>query len=66
MDVLGYAMNLEKEATQVTESVLVSEDANNALNVYRGSIDVVSSQLLDNTNGGSNTAWYLMTNTRTL
>ena len=57
---IAAPMKLEKEIKQVTGSELVSENANNALNVYRGSIDMVTSPFLDSTNGGSDTAWYLM------
>ncbi len=52
-------INLEKQAMQVLESEKVSENANNAINVYRGTLDLVTSQFLDATNGGSNTAWFL-------
>ena len=62
---VAVPMNLEKEAIQVTDSEKVSENANNAINVYRGNVDVVSSQLLDSTNGGSDTAWFLSVPGRT-
>jgi phage major head subunit gpT-like protein len=51
---------LEKKAEQVTMSELVSENANNAINFYKGSMSVVSAPFLDSSNGGSATAWYLM------
>jgi hypothetical protein len=50
---------LEKQAMQVTESELVSENANNAINVYKGNIDTATSQFLDDSLGGSDTAWFL-------
>ncbi len=53
-------VNLEREAREITESELVSENANNAINVHRGSTNMVSSQFLDAVNGGSNTAWFLV------
>lgn len=51
---------LVKKAQQVTMSELVSENANNAVNVYKGMVNVTSSMFLDSTNGGSDTAWYLI------
>lgn len=56
---------LEREAMEVTESELISENANNAINVHKGSTDVVTSMFLDATNGGSNTAWFLVIPGRT-
>ncbi len=57
---------LEKQARQVLESEKVSENANNNINVYKGgSMGLVSSQFLDSTNNGSNTAWFLMVPGRT-
>ena len=53
--------NLDKEASQVTQSEFVSENANNAINIYRGAgVDMTSSVFLDNTNNGSDTAWFLI------
>lgn len=57
---LVVPMNLEKTARELTESTLTPENANNAINVHRGTVDMVSSMFLDSTNGGSNTAWYLV------
>lgn len=62
---LVVPMNLEREAREETESTLDPENANNAINVHRGTTDVVSSMFLDATNGGSNTAWFLMVPGRT-
>jgi phage major head subunit gpT-like protein len=62
---LVVPMNLEKEAREITESALDAESANNAINVHRGTTDVVSSMFLDATNGGSNTAWFLVVPGRT-
>lgn len=50
---------LEREAVEETESVLNPETANNAINVYNGTMDVVQSVFLGTANGGSNTAWFL-------
>lgn len=57
---LVLPMNLEREGREITESELISENANNALNVHRGTTDMVTSMFLDATNGGSNTAWFLV------
>lgn len=57
---LVVPMNLEREAREETESQLDPENANNAINVHRGTTDVVSSMFLDAANGGSNTAWFLV------
>lgn len=50
-------------AKQITESALVSDSANNALNVFRSAygINVYTSPYLDAVAGGSDTAWFLMT-----
>jgi hypothetical protein len=58
-------INLEREAREITESTLISENANNAINVHRGTTDVVTCQFLDATNGGSDTAWFLVVPGRT-
>jgi len=50
---------LEKTARETVMSDLTPESANNAINVFRGSFDIVTSKFLDATNGGSNTAWFL-------
>lgn len=52
-------INLEKEAREITESTLVSENANNAINVHMGTTDMVTSMFLDSVNGGSDTAWFI-------
>lgn len=57
---LVVPVNLEKEAMETINSDLTPESANNAINVFRGSVDMASSAFLDNTNGGSNTAWFLL------
>ncbi len=62
---LVIPINLEREAREETESTLTPETANNAINVFRGTVDVVSSMFLDATNGGSNTAWSLVVPGRT-
>lgn len=62
---LVVPLNLEMEAREITESVLTPETANNAINVHKGTTDVVSSMFLDSTNGGSDTAWFLVVPGRT-
>lgn len=54
---------LFKTAIEVTESALVSDSANNALNVYRSAygMQVWTSPYLGLAAGGSATAWFLLT-----
>jgi hypothetical protein len=51
-----------KNAVQVTQSVLVSDTANNAVNVYLSifGIEVMTSPYLGAAGGGSDTAWFLL------
>ena len=58
-------LNLEREAREETESTLDPETANNAINVHRGSTDMISTVFLDATNNGSDTAWFLVVPGRT-
>jgi hypothetical protein len=51
---------LEKTAKVITESELLSASPNNDINIYKGTVGVVTSVLLDAIHGGSNTAWYLI------
>lgn len=51
---------LEKEGRVVTESERVPGNANNDINVYRGSVGMTTSVLMDAINGGSDTAWFLV------
>jgi len=53
-------LNLEKTGKEVTMSDLQPQNANNAINVFKGSIDLVTSKFFDAVSGGSNTAWYLV------
>lgn len=52
--------NLTKTAKETLDSDLQPQNANHAINVYKGTMDMVSTIFLDATNGGSNTAWFLM------
>jgi len=53
---------LFKLACELTDSVLVSDSANNAVNVYRSifGIEVMTSPYLGAADGGSDTAWFLL------
>ena len=53
---------LFKLALQLTDSALVADTANNAINVYRSTygFKVMTSIWLDAANGGSDTAWFLL------
>jgi hypothetical protein len=50
---------LRREAQEETQSVLTPESAENAINVYNGSMDMAVSKFLATTNGGSDTQWTL-------
>ncbi len=51
-------------ATQITQSALVSDSGNNAINVFRSAygITVYQSPYMSAVAGGSDTAWFLLTN----
>jgi phage major head subunit gpT-like protein len=57
-------VTLEKKATESIASVLTPESSNNALNFFKGSINLVTTAFLDTVNGGSNTAWFLINRER--
>lgn len=57
---LVLPLNLEKTGMETVNSPLTPENANNAINVFSGSVDIVTSKFLDNTNGGSDTAWFII------
>ena len=52
--------SLQREAREETESELDPETANNAINVYKGAMDVVTSTFMASLNGGSDTAWFVV------
>lgn len=52
---------LAREIREETESQLDPTSANNAINVSRGMFDSTTSLFLSAANGGSNTAWFLVT-----
>lgn len=51
---------LEREGREETESQLDPATANNAINVWRGTIDMATSTFLGAANSGSDTAWYVI------
>jgi len=57
---LVVPMALEAEAQEETKSELDPSNANNAINVHRGTTDMTSTMFLSSVNGGSNTAWFLV------
>jgi phage major head subunit gpT-like protein len=61
--ILLVPSKLFKLATQLTDSALVADSANNAINVYRSAygFTVYSSPYLGAAAGGSDTAWWLLT-----
>lgn len=60
-ETLVLPIALEKTGRQITESTQIANaTSNNEINVYQGSIGMVTSILMDALHGGSNTAWYLI------
>ena len=53
-------LNQEKTGRQTLESAFTPESANNAVNIYRGMIDMMATKFLDTVNGGLNTEWFLV------
>ena len=51
---------LRRTAMEIGESEKNPEDANNAINVYKGTYDVAESTFLAATNSGSDTAWFMV------
>lgn len=60
--ILLVPSKLFKYATQLTDSALVADNGNNAINVYRSAygMKVMSSPYLGLAAGGSDTAWFLL------
>ena len=52
--------SLEREAREKVDSELTPESNYNAINVFKGTMDIVSSTFFAGVNGGSNTAWYVI------
>jgi hypothetical protein len=51
---------IEREMNEEINSMLDPETSNNAINVYKGSSDVAISHFFATTNGGSDSAWFLV------
>lgn len=51
---------LERKMQEETMSELTPETANNAINVYKGAGDMAISHFFATTNGGSDSAWFLV------
>lgn len=57
---LVTSLSNEKLAREIIGSELTPQNANNAINVYKGAMNLVTTTFLDTVNGGSNTAWFLI------
>lgn len=53
-------LDLEKKVKETLDSELIPESANNAINVYRGTTDLIMSKFLNSEQGGSASAWYVI------
>lgn len=49
-----------KLGREILGSELQPQNANNAINVFNGTMDLVTTTFLDTVNGGSNTAWFVI------
>lgn len=60
--ILLVPTKLFKKACELTDSALIADSANNAINVYRSQFGfkVMTSPFLDAAVGGSDTAWFLL------
>lgn len=59
-DTLVVPKILEKTGKETLDSDLTPESSNNAINVFKGSTNLVTSKFLDAGNGGSNTRWFIV------
>ena len=59
-ETLVLPLALEKTGRVITESEKVSGSENNDINTYRGVVNMTTSVLMDDVNGGSDTAWFLV------
>lgn len=57
---LVTGLTLQRTATEIAQSELTPENANNAINVFHGVYDNITSKLLDTNYGGSDTQWFLI------
>ncbi len=53
------SLDNEKLAKEIFGSDLQPQNANHAINVFKGSMDLVTTTFLDTTNGGLNSQWFL-------
>ena len=61
---LVTSLNNEKEALEIVNSDKQPQNANNAINVYKGSTDVVTSPYFDTVNNGLNSQWFVINSAR--
>ena len=54
------SLSNEKLAKEILGSDLQPQNANNAVNVFKGAMDLVSSTFLDTANGGLNSEWFIL------
>ncbi len=54
------SLSNEKLAKEILGSDLQPQNANNAINVFKGTMDLVSSTFLDTSLGGLNTQWFIL------
>lgn len=54
------SLDNEKLSKEILGSDLQPQNNNNAINVFKSSMDLVTSTFLDTTNGGLNSAWFLL------
>lgn len=53
------SLDNEKLSKEIFGSDLQPQNANHAINVFKGAMDLVTTTFLDTTNGGLNSAWFL-------
>ena len=58
------SLNNEKEAMEIISSDLQPQNGNNAINYFKGSTDLATSQYFDTVNGGLNSQWFLVNQSR--
>ena len=57
---LVTSLNNQKEGREIIESDLQPQNANNAINVYKGYNDLITSVYFDTVNGGLNSQWFVI------
>lgn len=61
---LVTSLNNEKEGTEIIDSDLQPQNSNNAINYYKGRMNLVTSMYFDTINGGLNSQWFLLNTAR--